>query len=318
MRLLLLLLALLLADEPAAANDTMAVGAAGGLVFLKSADVEMVSEDLRIASDAIRVRYEFRNHAATPVEALIAFPLPDVDHATDWPIWPPDGMPADNFVGFAATVDGKPIAPRLDARAYLGTVEITDLLKRHGLPLSRFSTDPDLDQRIEALPAKTRQALVKQGILGPGDVSDYFPKWTLKTAFTWTQTFPPGRTVVVEHRYVPVVGGNWIAAEDLASDQAWADYCLDPGTKKAIARRLPAEGSVRATLIDYVLKTGANWAGPIGRFRLTLDKGDAGRLLSVCLDGLRKTGPTTWVWERDAFTPNRDLRIMLIERPHQD
>jgi hypothetical protein len=42
-----------------------------------------------------------------------------------------------------------------------------------------------------------------------------------------------------------------------------------------------------------VLKTGANWAGPIGDFRLTLNKGDPKALISFCETGVVKTGPTT-------------------------
>ena len=117
---ILAFLMFLVAAGPVAANDTMAVGAAGGLVFLKSADVEILSEDLTVASDAIRVRYEFRNRSAQPVDALIAFPLPDVDLAADVMMIPADGLPADNFVGFAVTVDGKPVTPALDARTYVG------------------------------------------------------------------------------------------------------------------------------------------------------------------------------------------------------
>ena len=195
---------------------------------------------------------------------------------------------------------------------------MTGLLKRHGVPLSTFHTRPFIDDVVAALPEAVRQTLLEQGIVGPGEVGDFAPKWTLKTAFTWTQRFPPQRTLVVEHRYVPVVGGYWFLPEDLASDRAWPDHCLDAGTKRAIAGLINPSGAARVTLIDYVLKTGANWAGPIGRFRLTLDKGRPDRVMSVCLDGLKRTSATTWVWERENYVPNSDLRVMLVERSQAD
>ena len=40
--------------------------------------------------------------------------------------------------------------------------------------------------------------------------------------------------------------------------------------------------------IEYTLKTGANWAGPIRDFRLTIDKGDATSLISFCGQGVNR------------------------------
>ena len=45
--------------------------------------------------------------------------------------------------------------------------------------------------------------------------------------------------------------------------------------------------------LSYVITSGANWAGPIGTFRLVIDKGDT-TLVSFCGDGVRKIGPTTF------------------------
>ena len=298
------------------ANDTMAVGAAGGLVFVKSADVAIETEDLSISAEAIHVRYRFRNRASGPIEALIAFPLPDIDHASDRLMIPPV-QKADNFVGFSVTVDGKPAVPALDARAYVGAVEVTETLKRHGLPLSRVVAGRSLETSIEALAGTDKEELAKAGILGPGEIDDFEPKWTLKTVFTWPQTFPPGRTVLVEHRYRPVVGGDWIQPEDLQNDR-WPDFCLDGAARKAVERHLETQPVARVTLVEYVLITGANWAGPIGRFRLTVDKAKPQRLISTCLAGLKKTGATTWGLDRRNFTPTENIRLMLIEDQKTD
>jgi len=298
------------------ANDTMAVGAAGGLMFVKSADVAIESEDLWISAETIRVRYRFRNRIAEPIEAMIAFPLPDIDHGSDRMIIPPVER-SDNFVGFTVTVDGVPLKPTLDARAYVGGTDVTETLARHRLPISRFASGRALEAAIEQLSEAAKQELAKAGILGEGEIDDFEPKWTLKTAFTWRQVFPPNRTVIVEHRYRPVVGGDWIQLEDLQGDR-WSEFCLDEATKIAVAKRLESQPVARVTVVEYVLTTGANWAGPIGRFRLTLDKGKRQRLLSTCIEGLKRTGATAWTVERRNFTPTEDIRLLLIEDQKPD
>ncbi len=65
-----------------------------------------------------------------------------------------------------------------------------------------------------------------------------------------------------------------------------------------------------------MLTTGRNWKGPIGTFRLTIDKGRPDNLVSLCTEGVRKTGPTTFVVEREDFEPEDDLKLMFIESPH--
>ena len=88
-------------------------------------------------------------------------------------------------------------------------------------------------------------------------------------------------------------------------------YCIDDGTSRALAKALArppdADGEVYSVgmswNIAYVLRTANSWAGPIGRFKLTLDKGAPGNIISLCADGIKKTGPTTFVMEKTDFVP---------------
>jgi hypothetical protein len=65
---------------------------------------------------------------------------------------------------------------------------------------------------------------------------------------------------------------------------------------------------------DYILKTANNWNGPIGRFRLVLDKLKPDNTLSLCWDGeLKKTGPTTFEAVRTNFAPTRDIHLLVLE-----
>ena len=66
--------------------------------------------------------------------------------------------------------------------------------------------------------------------------------------------------------------------------------------------------------ISYVLKTGANWAGPIKAFHLVVDKGQADRIVSFCGDGVKKISPTVFEVRASDFTPTHDLNILILGR----
>ena len=69
---------------------------------------------------------------------------------------------------------------------------------------------------------------------------------------------------------------------------------------------------LRERRISYVSATGANWLGPVKDFRLVVDKGRPERLVSFCLDNVKKISPTTFEVRMKDFTPERDLKILLI------
>jgi hypothetical protein len=93
-------------------------------------------------------------------------------------------------------------------------------------------------------------------------------------------------------------------------------YCIDPPTRRGLQamRRQAPTGFFTAMEIAYVLTTGANWHGPIGRFRMTLDKGRPENILSLCWSGLRRTGPTRFEFEARDWTPDRDVRLLILAR----
>jgi uncharacterized protein DUF4424 len=68
----------LLAALPALANDTSAELSTGGLIFVRNDDVEMLSEDLTISAQEVRVHYRFLNRSDKDVTVLVAFPMPDI------------------------------------------------------------------------------------------------------------------------------------------------------------------------------------------------------------------------------------------------
>jgi hypothetical protein len=65
-------------------------------------------------------------------------------------------------------------------------------------------------------------------------------------------------------------------------------------------------------VIDYVVTTANTWKGPIGRFRMTVDKGSTRNIVSFCGNGVRKTGPTTFSVEIRNFRPQREIKVLVV------
>lgn len=152
---------------------------------------------------------------------------------------------------------------------------------------------------------------------------EVYPAWSVVLRYHWTQTFPAGADLRIAHAYEHYPPGGIFAWQDPPPADGWigelADrYCVDASTSRGIARRLAGgssgDGYVNgmAWYLSYVLRTANSWAGPIERFRLMLDKGSERHIISLCAEGIEKTGPTTFVMERRNFTPDRDLEILIV------
>jgi len=320
------------AVAPALANDSSAELTTGGLVLAKSADIEMRLEDLSISAKEIVVRYRFFNRAAHDVTTTVVFPMPDIvwdGPDTNIAVPAPDSP---NFLDFRTTIDGQPVTAENEQKAFAKGGDITARLAALGVPLAPQSEATG--KALDALKAADKDALVQQGIAIPDDYDvgkgwehHLAPNWTLKSSFFWTQTFPAGRELAVEHRYRPSVGettGTEVGSTmfDPATAKRYeALYCVDRSfiAGARIAQKPDATGAFTAPLFErriaYVLTTGANWAGPIGDFRLTVDKGEPDSLVSFCADGVKKVAPTIFEVRHANFTPTRDFNALILYRP---
>ena len=311
----------------ALANDSTAELSVGGLVFTHSTEISVESEELTITPDEVHVRYVFLNQTQKPATVTVAFPLPDIDlsDADNYAIPTDDPV---NFVAFETKVDGKPISFKMNQRAFLGDKDISASIKAAGLPLLPIGTQGD---RIAGLPKEARDRLIGEGLLIPAGTDAkgqqlHAGSWTVKTTVVRQQTFPPGKPVVVEHRYRTSMGVSFDTIlrkglrENAAMEEEFkryrAGYCVPDDLLRGIDRIAgSAEGNVaelRERRINYVLKTGANWLGPIKDFKLVIDKGRPERLVSFCFDNVKKISPTAFEVRMKDFTPDRDLKILLI------
>jgi hypothetical protein len=317
---------------PALANDSSAELSLGGLVFTKSDDVSMEEEDLQISPERTQVRYRFLNQSAQPVTLTVAFPLPDIDLSDfDQDIAIPGSDPV-NFVDFHTSVDGKPVPFTAVQKAMMGEKDVTAKVKAAGLPVMPVGPDADaLQPRAEALSPAALKDLIDTGILveagtGAENRPLYGAGWTVRTSFVRKQTFPPGVPVQVEHVYRTSLGQsldtvlrsalrrNATFAAEVARYKA--TYCIDEtflrGIDKIAGTADANSANVQERRISYILKTGANWAGPIRNFRLLVDKGRPDNLVSFCASGLKKISPTAFELRQQDFTPTADLAILLV------
>jgi hypothetical protein len=184
-----------------------------------------------------------------------------------------------------------------------------------------------VDHALNALSPEAVKILAAAGAVyadewaTPGDVKH--PGWKVKAAYHWRQTFPAGGEVRIEHRYRPVLGGlpalsaSEVTAAKLANEGAWPDekkgWCLTPSVKREALSQGPPQAGFAASWLEYVLRTGANWAGPIGHFRLEIAPDPKGVASTCPIPGLvLKREGRSIIAERADFTPTSDIAVLFI------
>jgi Domain of unknown function (DUF4424) len=319
------------AAVPALANDTTAELSTGGLIFVRNESVEMQSEELAISAKEISVRYRFVNKSDKDVTVLVAFPMPDVHvDGPDEVVTVPTEDPL-NLLAFTTVVDGKPVATEVEQRAIAVGIDRTRLLRTLGIPLAPHLAAAN--EALDRLPLDKWEELLRIGLAeveehdtGRGMIKHLAARWTLQTTYYWEQTFRANAETVIEHRYRPSVGGS--AQTSLGSPdqdkESWFDdykgkYCLNAEFLAAVERERKAVnskfgGPFSEERIDYVLKTGANWSGPIKDFRLVVDKGAADSLVSFCGDDVKPLGETQVEVKKTDYTPDGNLSILILKK----
>jgi hypothetical protein len=318
------------ASVPAAlANDGFMGLPAGGLTLQQSANIRMLDEDLFISAAEIRVNYEFRNDSGAGIRAVVGFPMPGLpvsvnfDAETDYDIHDVKGL---DLLKFETRIEGKPVQSKAVVRAFVhpkdsswenidrfrftDATDITAELAAAGMPLT---FDAKLIKTAWTRLPKARKAdWIRRGLYIK-DGNNEYPDWWLSTIFVREQDFPAGRIVKVQHRYKPFPSGFVMVPDHFKYDpELQKNACVDDPTRRAIGKRLSGHGGGIGTVIDYVLTTAKTWSGPIGHFRLTVDKGKARNIISLCGDNVRKTGPTTFTLEARDFVPDRDVKVLIV------
>lgn len=326
MRWILLIGGLLLSTPPALANDSMAELGAGGLTYVQTSDVAMEEEDLYISREEVLVDYVFRNTGDKDIESVVAFPMPDIVGSLESDI-ALDDVESDNFLGFSVVQDSRQIKPELQQRVIAAGIDRTDELLARNIPLLPYSEKTFA--ALKSLPEDVKAEWIAEGLIyvdrydaGQGWQEDLRPAWTLRSVYWWKTMFPAGKPVRVSHRYKPSVGGT-VAMSFIDQGKPGATYkeyveryCIDSAFMKTAAKLEAAASrsgpNYTEQWVSYILTTGANWSGPIGKFKLTIDKGQPQDYVSFCGSGVKKTGPTTFEVKAQDFSPEKDLHILFL------
>jgi hypothetical protein len=66
--------------------------------------------------------------------------------------------------------------------------------------------------------------------------------------------------------------------------------------------------------IDFILKTANAWHKPIGEFTLVLQTDDPQNLVSICMEGMKQTSPTSFEITKHDFAPVDDLKVFFLKK----
>ncbi len=305
--------------------------AAGGLELVKNDHVRMVSEILRIAPRLVEVDYIFENTSNTDVTTEVAFPLPEISQ-TAWyysPLNIPFGKDS-NVVGFRVWIDGRELKPDREIRAFVKDHEITADLQRLGI--DPFSPDLGRPDVVDAL--RRLGLIIDDGVIdGKSNKGTPVADWSIRISFHWSQTFQAGKRVAVRHSYRPIYGNYYVKNTDSRtrvtknSQKLGGQWCFDQSFNAAELRLLDRQYEAAAKEkypqlsdlqvnyenVQYVLKTGANWQGPIGHFEMQIKK-EGADLISTCpIPGLElRRAPYGFNAVASNYTPTSNLDILFV------
>ena len=300
----------LLISMQLSANDSTGYVSTNGIEYLKSKDIQMLSEDLFVSKKLIKVDYQFKNLSSKDVTETILFPLPRIDNFFD------GGDFANTkklLQTFKVNVDGKDIQPNMNVRTFIqkdentAAIDTTELFKQCGFsetemlnPWNRKSYEYlDSEKKLRNCKKTEMQNILK------AFKDDVIP-WSSQVIYSWKQTFKANSITRVKHQYAPLVGGS--VAVHLPENAK--TYCTDQSFIAALKKAQLEQAPYSA--LGYVLKTGANWAKPIENFKLTIER-DSKELFSFCWAGkVKKISPTQFQMVEKNFVPKHDLNIIFV------
>jgi hypothetical protein len=255
-------------------NDFSAGIEMGGLVPRKSTSIRMESEKLFISEYKIKIHYHFFNDEAKDITTTVAFPLPEICDGEDSGDGP--DLSIQNPVGLEVKSAGKGV-----------TTQLERLIR----------TDPKTGNKCK------------------------------KLTYYWEQLFPAKKSIELTQEYRPIpeaqIGFRFPAAgESEEAIQSRVEYekyrgkfCIDEALHKRLSKekaKNAKSGSVIQKSLQYILTTANSWKGPIEKFDLTIEKSKETDLISLCWDGLKKTGTKQFSSKKTNFHPDQELNILFL------
>ena len=237
-----------------------------------------------------------------------AFALPDVDaYAIAEGELALASTESLNFVQFATMVDGQPLAFQSEQRATALGLDVTSLLAASGI--ATLPTADGLPAMLDALSQAQRLELLERGIFKE-DGATLAPAWSVKTVAYWRQSFAPGQTLTIQHSYRPIAGISHYQVD--ATSALRKRMCLTAAHETAIAKLTSAAGiAPTLTSITYGATANADALGPVRRFRLIVESGDAQTVIATCREGLKQTSPIQLDWNATDYIPDEEFQLLF-------
>ena len=142
----------------------------------------------------------------------------------------------------------------------------------------------------------------------------YMTNWSYQVLFEWEQPFKPGPTKV-DVSYRPIYGDGADFGEYFETGEGVKKYCADPAFRAALKKR---RNSLDPAWIGYVVKTAKFWNGPIGKFRLVVDKGKPNNLTAFCPANSKKISDTQFEWTATNFVPSKDIDVVIFSASSEE
>ncbi|MES2768218.1 MAG: DUF4424 family protein [Bdellovibrionota bacterium] len=303
MKIYILFLIFVISDL-AMANDGYSAIGAGGIVFKKSSNIEMLTEVLTISKMNVNVKYEFINRvgeaeAKKTEKALIAFPMPEMSCG----YWGKSNAPED----FSVVVDGKKVEYRKEVKAFKDGQDVTEQIKKAKLPADCRELDKNKELFKKA--QKTKWAEDYNGT-DPEDVL-----YKTRITYYWEQEFPPNRIVKIEHSYAPVLGVD-------SGSPAWffnmaPHWDRNPNLRWETDKNIKSLEFQRSDItggnsLNYILTTAKTWSlGGVSQFTLIIKRDAPETFVGSTLGPLKAIDKNTFEFRASNFAPDRNLTVFF-------
>jgi hypothetical protein len=306
------------APVPALAQDEgRGIGyAATGPVFDLPAGMSVERLEVYVSIRSVRLAYVFKS--ATQQTVHFSFVMPDmpVDASPDTVGLDAGdeaaGLAADtqpvNYLNLSVHVNGRKLSLGGNGRALFEGKDVTRQLLDAGVPLLY---DLIGEAPWSHLPPDVQGKLRAGGLLGEGAAY-----WTYQAEFAWDQSFEPGETRV-EVSYAPLAHYwsdiNLDDFPEIATDgSATRAYCIDDSVRRTV---LSGEYYYELYTVTHLAAPAGRWRGPVGHYRLVVDKGATGNFVAFCPQAAKKISPTTFEWTATNFNPDSQTGALFFMNP---
>ncbi len=304
-------------SAPAVAQDEgRGIGyAATGPVFELPGAMSVERQDVHISIYSVRLTYVFKSSRHQSVHFSFAMPEVPVDASPDIVALDENseaaGLAADaqpaNYLRLSVRVNGQKLALTGHGRALREGKDVTRQLLDAGVPLL---SGPDGNPTWRHLPPEKQTKLEASGLIDGGSAL-----WTYQADFEWGLSFEPGETRI-EVSYSPFFD-YWsdINLDDFPEikprGSATQAYCIDGAIRRAF---LSGKHPYEMYTVTHLAPSGG-WRGPVGRYRLVVDKEHPTDLVAFCPLEARKTSPTRFEWTATNYTPGSQTGVLFFMDP---